>query len=66
MRGIAILVLAAFVFAWAATSGVAITIAGSPSKKPPSVDIQAVIKSADEAAKSGDYFEALHLVWPKN
>jgi hypothetical protein len=52
---------AAVVFAWAATSGVAITFAGSPSKKPPSVSINDLTNSADEAAGSGDYWTALRL-----
>jgi hypothetical protein len=54
-------VLAACVFTWAATSGVAITFAGSPSKKPLSVSINDLTHSADEAANSGDYFTALRL-----
>jgi TPR repeat protein len=50
---------AACVLAWAAASGVA--IAGSPSKKPPSVNIDALSHSAAEAANSGDYFTASRL-----
>jgi Sel1 repeat len=53
--------VAAVGFAWATISGVSIGVAGSPPKKPPSVDIQAVIKSADEAARNDDFIEALRL-----
>jgi hypothetical protein len=48
-------VCGAVVLAWAATSGVAITFAGSPSKKPPSVSINDLTHSADEAANNGEY-----------
>ena len=54
-------VLYAVVLAWAATSGVAITFAGSPSDNPPSVSSDDLTYSADEAAKSGEYSTALRL-----
>ena len=51
----------AVALAWAATSGVAITFAGSPSKKPPSVSINDLTNSAADAANNGDYSTALRL-----
>ena len=53
--------LYAVVLAWAATSGVAITFAGSPSDNSPSVSDNDLTRSADEAAKSGEYATALRL-----
>lgn len=54
-------VCGAVVLALAATNGVGLTFAGSPSKKPPSASINDLTKSADEAAQSGDYYTALDL-----
>ena len=54
-------VLAACVLAWAATSGIAITYAGSPSKKSPGISTHDLTQSADEAANNGDYSTALRL-----
>jgi Sel1 repeat len=50
----------ALAFGWAVTNGTAIAFAASVAKKP-SIDIQAVIKSADEASTNGDYWTALDL-----
>lgn len=54
-------VLVAFLFTLAATSSVAIALAGSPSKKQHSVNVEELTHSADEAANSGNYFTALRL-----
>lgn len=52
---------AAVVFAWAATNGVAITFASSPSKKPPSVSIDNLTRAAAAAANSGHFGNAFRL-----
>jgi Sel1 repeat len=54
-------VLAAITFAWVAIGGGSVVVAGSPPKKSPTENIQDVIQSADHAARSGDFYEALDL-----
>jgi hypothetical protein len=51
--------LAAIAFAWAATTGPAITYAGNASNKPPTPSIDDLNRAAEKAAASDDYWTML-------